>query len=132
MSADLEVSHRIQQMILPPPEELRQIEGLDIVAFMQPADEVRDDYYDVLKDNGTVHIGTGDVTGHGLESGMLMLMTQTAIRTLIEHDETDPVSFLFTFNRVILKNTQQRHVDKTVMLAFVHYQHGQLKKFITI
>jgi PAS domain S-box-containing protein len=104
MNAELDVSRRIQKMVLPSTEELAQIEGLDIVGYMQPADEVGGDYYDVLKENGTIHIGIGDVTGHGLESGVLMLMTQTAIRTLIEHGETDPVVFVETLNQTIYKN----------------------------
>ncbi len=127
MSAELDISRRLQQMMLPPPEELQQIEGLEIVGFMKPADEVGGDYYDVLKENGAIHIGIGDITGHGLESGVLMLMTQTAIRTLIEHGETDPIAFLSTLNRVILKNAQRMHTDKTLTLAFVKYQHGYLK-----
>jgi len=127
MSAELDVSRRIQQMILPQPEELQQIEGLDIVGYMQPADEVGGDYYDVLNVNDMTHIGIGDVTGHGLESGILMLMVQTAIRTLIEHGETDPVTFLSTLNRVVMKNASRMHVDKTLTLAFVNYQQGLLK-----
>ena len=31
MGAELNVARRLQEMILPPPEELQQIEGLDIV-----------------------------------------------------------------------------------------------------
>jgi PAS domain S-box-containing protein len=127
MSAELDVSRRIQQMVLPSVEELRAVEGLEIVGYMKPADEVGGDYYDVLKENGMVHIGIGDVTGHGLESGVLMLMTQTAIRTLIEHGETDPVVFLSTLNRILYKNLQRMKVDKTLTLAFINYQHGQVK-----
>jgi PAS domain S-box-containing protein len=127
MSAELDVSRRIQQMVLPSPEELQHIEGLEIVGFMKPATEVGGDYYDVLRENGVLHIGIGDVTGHGLESGILMLMTQTAIRTLIEHGETDPVVFLETLNRILYKNLQRMKVDKTLTLAFVNYQHGQVK-----
>jgi serine phosphatase RsbU (regulator of sigma subunit) len=127
MSAELDISRRIQQMVLPSPEELHQIPELEIVGYMQPADEVGGDYYDVLMHNGTIHIGIGDVTGHGLESGMLMLMTQTAIRTLVERGETDPVAFLSTLNRVILKNAQRMQADKTLTLAFVNYQDRQLK-----
>ncbi len=48
---------------------------------MKPADEVGGDYYDVLQSNGRVVFGIGDVTGHGLESSMLMLMVQMAVRT---------------------------------------------------
>jgi len=78
MSRELEVSRQLQQMLLPKKEELQQIEGLDIVGFLEPADEVGGDYYDVLKCHGRVLIGIGDVTGHGLESGVLAIMAQTA------------------------------------------------------
>jgi PAS domain S-box-containing protein len=127
MRAELDVARRLQQMILPPPEELRQIKGIEIVGYMKPADEVGGDYYDVLKKNGVIHIGIGDVTGHGLESGVLMLMTQTVIRTLIEHGETDPVAFVNTLNRTIYKNAQRMRADKSLTFALVNYQDGQLK-----
>jgi PAS domain S-box-containing protein len=127
MSAELDVARRLQEMILPPPEELQQIEGLDIVGFMQPADEVGGDYYDVLHKNGTTHIGIGDVTGHGLESGVLMLMTQTAIRTLIDHGETDPVKFVTTLNRTIYNNVRRTKMDKSLTFALVNFRNGQLK-----
>ena len=94
---------------------------------MQPADEVGGDYYDVLKKNGILHIGIGDVTGHGLESGVLMLMTQTAIRTLIEHGETDPIAFVNTLNRTIYKNVRRMGADKILTFTLVNYQKGQLK-----
>ncbi len=127
MSAELEVSRRIQQMILPSSDELKHIPGLEVVGFMQPADEIGGDYYDVLHSNDILHVGIGDVTGHGLESGILMLMTQTAIRTLIEHGETDPVIFLDTLNRTVYKNIQRMNMNKTLTLAFVNYQNGIVK-----
>ncbi len=127
MGAELDVARRLQTMLLPPPEELRQIERLDIVGYMQPADEVGGDYYDVLQTDSHLHIGIGDVTGHGLESGVLMLMTQTAIRTLIEHGETDPVKFVTTLNRTIYKNAQRMRADKTLTFMLVNYADKQLK-----
>ena len=127
MGAELDISRRIQQMVLPPAEELGQIEGLDVTGIMQPAEEIGGDYYDILTSNGTVHIGIGDVTGHGLESGIVMLMTQTAIRTLIEYGETDPVVFLTAVNRVLRKNIQRMQVDRTMTLACLNYQQGTLK-----
>jgi serine phosphatase RsbU (regulator of sigma subunit) len=56
-----------------------------------------------------------------------MLMTQTAIRTLIEHGETDPVAFVNTLNRTIYKNAHRMGADKTLTFALVKYQDGQLK-----
>jgi CheY-like chemotaxis protein len=68
MGAKLEVTRRIQQMLLPKTEELEKIVGLDIAGFMEPAEEVGGDYYDVLQYNGRILFGIGDATGHGLES----------------------------------------------------------------
>jgi GAF domain-containing protein len=39
MSAELEVSRQLQQMLLPKDEELKAIDDLDIAGFMEPADE---------------------------------------------------------------------------------------------
>jgi serine phosphatase RsbU (regulator of sigma subunit)/DNA-binding LacI/PurR family transcriptional regulator len=127
MGAELNVARRLQDMILPRSEELQHIDNLDIAGYMQPADEVGGDYYDVLKRPDMLHIGIGDVTGHGLESGVLMLMTQTVIRTLIEHGETDPKAFLTTLNRTIYENTKRMQVEKTLTFALLEYQQGQLK-----
>ncbi|GAK48871.1 stage II sporulation protein E [Candidatus Moduliflexus flocculans] len=129
MSAELDVARRLQQMVLPMPEELGNIPGLDIVGYMQPAEEVGGDYYDVLhcQQNGHVCIGIGDVTGHGLESGVLMIMTQTAIRTLVDRGETDPAIFLNTLNRVLYENIKRMGADRSLTLAMVNYQEGQLR-----
>ena len=123
LSAEVDVARQIQRMILPKPEEL-EIEGLDIAAYMEPADEVGGDYYDVLHTDGIVTIGIGDVTGHGLESGILMLMTQTAVRTLKEVREHDPVRFLDTLNRTIYKNVQRMNSGKNLTLAILNYAEG--------
>jgi serine phosphatase RsbU (regulator of sigma subunit) len=121
MVAELEVTQRLQQMLLPTEEELRQIEELDIAGFMEPAEEVGGDYYDVLNHNGQIKIGIGDVTGHGLESGVVMLMLQTAVRTLMTSDEQDPVRFLSILNRLLQENTQRMQVNKSMTLALLDY-----------
>jgi len=108
MSSELDVTRKLQQMILPKDKELALIVGLDIAGFMEPADEVGGDYYDVLQQNGRIKIGIGDVTGHGLESGMLMIMVQTAVRTLLQSEENDPVRFLDILNRTIYGNVQRK------------------------
>lgn len=127
MGAELAVAQQLQQMILPKEAELAEIDELDIAGFMQPADEIGGDYYDVLRHNGTVKIGIGDVTGHGLESGVVMLMMQTAIRTLQMHNETDPVKFFDTLNRAIYSNIQRMNSNKNLTLALLDYEAGQLK-----
>lgn len=127
LSAELDVAQRMQRMILPRSDELQDFKDVEIVGFMNPADEVGGDYYDVLMKDDILHIGIGDVTGHGLESGVLMLMAQTAIRTLLNRGDTDPITLLSTLNQVLYENIQRMGVDKTLTLAFAYYQSGQLK-----
>lgn len=125
MSAELDFVRQMQLMILPRPEEL-EIEELDIAGYMDAATEVGGDYYDVLSIDGVVTLGIGDVTGHGLESGILMLMTQTAVRTLKEIQEVNPVHFLDTINRTIYKNVQRMRSNKNLTLAIVTYAEGEI------
>jgi len=126
MGSELAVTRKLQQMILPKDKELALILGLDIAGFMEPAAEVGGDYYDVLQQNGRIKIGIGDVTGHGLESGMLMIMVQTAVRTLLQNEENDPVRFLDVLNRTIYGNVQRMSSDKNLTLALIDYEHGKL------
>lgn len=79
-----------------------------------------------MQHNGAVKIGIGDVTGHGLESGVLMLMVQTAVRTLQESNVTDPVKFLDLLNRTIYKNIERMQADKNMTLALLDYHQGEL------
>lgn len=126
MSAELDILREMQQLILPKPQELAEIQDLEIVGYMKPADEVGGDYYDILYTNGIVTIGIGDVTGHGLESGILMVMIQAAVRTLKEVQEHDSVIFLNTLNRMIYYNVQRMNSDKNLTLAILNYSEGLL------
>lgn len=127
MSAELDITRELQQMILPKESELQQIPGLDIAGFMEPATEVGGDYYDVLNQHGRVKIGIGDVTGHGLESGVVMIMAQTAVRALLANNETDPVRFLSAVNQTIYGNVQRMNAEKMLSLALLDYQDGTVR-----
>ena len=122
LGAELAVAKQIQMMVLPRPCELQAIPGVEIAAYMRPADEVGGDYYDVLKNGSRVKIGIGDVTGHGLESGVLMLMVQSVARALQETGEGDPRQFLDRLNRAIYKNIERTKTDKHLSLAFLDFE----------
>ncbi len=124
LATELEISNKLQKMLLPKEEELEAIKNLDIAGFMQPATEIGGDYYDVLQDENRVKIGIGDVTGHGLESGIVMLMIQTAVRTLLAHQETDATKFLNTLNKTIYDNVQRMNSEKNLTLTLLDYQGG--------
>ncbi|MFN9861724.1 MAG: PP2C family protein-serine/threonine phosphatase, partial [Pseudanabaena sp.] len=125
LGSAIDVVRQMQMMILPNAKELK-IEGLDIAAYMNAAADIGGDYYEVLNSDGVVTLGIGDVTGHGLESGILMLMTQTAVRTLKESGETDPVRFLDILNRTLYKNVQRINSEKCLTLSILNYANGQV------
>ena len=127
MGSELDVTRRLQLMLLPGAAELQGVEGLDIAGHMQPAVEVGGDYYDVLQHQGRVKIGIGDVTGHGLESGVLMVMTQAIVRALLTSGETDPVRFLSTLNLALFGNVQRMGGDKNLTLCLLDYADGEVK-----
>ena len=122
MSSELEITQRLQQMMLPCDDDMRQIPGLDISASMEPATEVGGDYYDVVCKDGGVVIGIGDVTGHGLESGVIAIMVQTAVRTLLASGQYESRKFFEVINRVIYDNVRRMHCDRNLTLSLLHYQ----------
>ncbi|MEM7736757.1 MAG: SpoIIE family protein phosphatase, partial [Deinococcota bacterium] len=125
--AELQVTQRIQELLLPADDELDAIHGLDIASYMKPAEQVGGDYYDILQIGDSVKFGIGDVTGHGLESGLLMLMTQTAVRTLLASNEHDPKRIMNILNQTVFDNLQRMQVDKSLTLSLLDYDQGTLR-----
>ncbi|MEM6445596.1 MAG: SpoIIE family protein phosphatase [Cyanobacteria bacterium P01_D01_bin.123] len=131
LTAELDVARYLQQAILPGDDELQQPEALDIAGRMEPADEVGGDFYDIFQRDGYVIVSIGDVTGHGLESGVLAMMTQTATRALLEGNDLQSPSALAktvlnALNRTIYQNVQRLHSDKNSSFALLAYRDGQL------
>jgi PAS domain S-box-containing protein len=122
MSSELEVTQRLQKMILPCDEDLRAIDGLDISGHMEAATEVGGDYFDVVAHDNGIVLGIGDVTGHGLESGVLAIMVQTAIRTLLASGRYESRKFLEVLNRVVYDNSHRMKSDRSLTLSLLHYR----------
>lgn len=127
MQAELDVSQRLQKMLLPRAHELSDIKVLDIAGHMAPAAEVGGDYYDVLQHNGHIICGIGDVTGHGLESGVLSLMVQSAVRTLLANQVYDPKTCLQLINYTLYNNAQRMNTEKNLTLVLLDYQQGRVR-----
>jgi serine phosphatase RsbU (regulator of sigma subunit) len=129
MGLELDVAQRLQAMILPRGAELGRHKGLEIAAHMVPASEIGGDIYDVLEGpNGSTCLVIGDVTDHGLASGVVMLMAQAALRTALEATDCDLVRALNRVNSVIYKNVSERMGDaRNLTLALLHYDEGAVE-----
>jgi serine phosphatase RsbU (regulator of sigma subunit) len=118
---EVEIARRIQTSILPTEH---RVHGLEIAARMSTASEVGGDYYDVRPTADGCWIGIGDVAGHGLEAGLVMLMIQSGLSSLILHSpDALPHQLLPALNRMLYHNLRQRmgrddHATLTMLRFF--------------
>lgn len=110
---EMEVAKRIQTSLLP---KMHEVAGYRMAAVMRPADEVGGDYYDVIESSkGETWLCVGDVSGHGVESGLIMMMTQTAIATTVNREANQkPSDVLTSVNGVIRQNISRLGADRYV------------------
>ncbi|HEX4022520.1 MAG TPA: SpoIIE family protein phosphatase [Acidobacteriaceae bacterium] len=98
MEEDVKQAQEVQQVLIP--EELPRVPGLTIKSEYRPAREVGGDFFQILPhaSDGSVLIVVGDVTGKGLQAGMLVALIVGAIRNQSDTN-FDPASMLQSLNR---------------------------------
>ena len=106
---EIEQARSIQHVLIP--EQLPSVKGLRIRSEYHPAREVGGDFFQILPldDDGSAIVVVGDVTGKGLQAGMLVALIVGAIRTAIEQT-TDPARILAIINNQL---TEREHASAT-------------------
>jgi sigma-B regulation protein RsbU (phosphoserine phosphatase) len=106
LEREMEIARNVQLSILP--KDL-SIPGLKIAANMTTASEVGGDYYDVIQMGDKAWIGIGDVAGHGLPAGLVMVMLQSCVSALArEGVASSPARLVEKINTVIYENVRVR------------------------
>lgn len=104
------LAKKIQTVLLPGNP---QMDGYEISAYMAPADEVGGDYYDVINAGGKDWVVIGDVSGHGVPAGLIMMMVQTSIHlALNQSDSLQPSELLSVVNKTVTENIRRLNEDK--------------------
>ncbi len=104
--SEIELAKRIQTALLP---QSRQLTGFNIADIMIPAKDVGGDYYDIIEtDTGERWVAIGDVAGHGVDSGLIMMMAQTTIMTLIKGDHPLKITEILTEANKVLREDISR------------------------
>jgi sigma-B regulation protein RsbU (phosphoserine phosphatase) len=102
LERDLELSRIVQRSLLP--QDVPNIPGLELAAFLRPAQIVGGDFFDFLRfQDGKYGILIGDVVGHGVSAGLFMASIQTALRTLTPEFRS-PAEALYRVNRLYAHN----------------------------
>jgi serine phosphatase RsbU (regulator of sigma subunit) len=88
---ELEEARQLQLSMLP--KELPKIKNLDIAVYMKTATEVGGDYYDfAIATDGTLNVGIGDATGHGMQAGTIVTLLKGLFTS--EVSKKDLLTFL--------------------------------------
>lgn len=120
LEEELEIARRVQTSIVP---HQFAVPGVDVAARMKPADQVGGDYYDVFPFAGGCWFAIGDVSGHGLDSGLVMLMLQSALSgVLAANPGGSPSELLACVNQVLHDNIRTRlGQDHHVTFSLLRY-----------
>ena len=123
---EVQIAHRIQTAILPVSPAVR---GFEVAARMKPADDVGGDLYDILAfDDEVFWVLIGDVSGHGINSGLVMMMAQVAAYGAIADDpRCSPRDVIAAVNRVLHENVRKRmgRDDYLTLMAARHTGDGR-------
>ncbi len=109
---ELKIAQKIQSELIP---KRPSITGVQIAARMVTASEMGGDYYDIHHTPTGDWVILGDVTGHGIESAMVMIMVQSIVATLLQLNPTQSPSELIAGINQSLMSTVTRLNDPRPM-----------------
>ncbi|MGH7617264.1 MAG: PP2C family protein-serine/threonine phosphatase, partial [Gemmatimonadaceae bacterium] len=102
VDAELEAARRIQTRLVP--KDIA-VPGFEVISHMRPAESVGGDYFDVHTAPDGSWFFLGDVTGHGLGAGLVTLMAQSTVTSILEaRPDVRPRELTYLANRVLAAN----------------------------
>jgi Stage II sporulation protein E (SpoIIE) len=109
---EIQQAQEVQQLLIP--AELPEVTGITIESEYRPAREVGGDFFQILPLDtpGSVLIVVGDVTGKGMQAGMLVALIVGAIRGALMHS-TDPAQILHEVNEQLC---ERQHAIATCLI----------------
>ncbi len=103
---ELDVARELQSELLP--GVAPRPEGYEIAHSYDTANEIGGDYYDFLElDDGRLVLAVGDASGHGIGAGLLMAISNAALKTALDLDPS-PRAVLEVLNRTLCRTGSSR------------------------
>jgi serine phosphatase RsbU (regulator of sigma subunit)/energy-coupling factor transporter ATP-binding protein EcfA2 len=116
---EMQLAKKIQTVLLPPEPK---IPGFQLSAYMMPAEEVGGDYYDIINTNKNDWILIGDVSGHGVPAGLIMMMAQSSIRShVMINPDIAPSDLLDYISTAIRYNIQYLNEERFMTITALSY-----------
>jgi serine phosphatase RsbU (regulator of sigma subunit) len=114
MKQELEYAREIQLSMLP--RSAPKLDWLEVAALSLPATEVGGDYYDYFDlGAGRIAMVVGDVTGHGVASGLVLSGVRSSLN-LLRDDMASPGAVFHRVN-LMLKRTSAPRMHMTLAMV---------------
>jgi len=124
LQSEIEIAASIQRNLLP--KEGPHFRGVSFSAHFEPTASIGGDYYDVFNiDKSRLAVAIGDVSGHGLSTGLVMAMVKAAITTLVE-EGTEETSLFHRLNELVYRSTERR-AFMTLAFTIFDLEHGTIR-----
>ena len=124
LQSEIEIAASIQRNLLP--KEGPQFRGVSFSAHFEPTASIGGDYYDVFNiDKTRLAVAIGDVSGHGLSTGLVMAMVKAAITTLVE-EGAEETSLFHRLNDLVFRSTERR-AFMTLAFTIFDLEHGTIR-----
>ncbi|HXI58746.1 MAG TPA: SpoIIE family protein phosphatase [Polyangia bacterium] len=124
IATEMDTARRIQTKILPRDTVLP---GLELVSYLRPAQSVGGDYLDLYTFGDDCWLLLGDVTGHGLGAGLVMLMAQSTISSILQtKPDVSPRELNWLANRVLCRNLARLDESRHMTVASLRRTAGNL------
>jgi serine phosphatase RsbU (regulator of sigma subunit) len=106
LQSEISIAAEIQRNLLP--KQGPAYAGISFSAHFEPTASIGGDYYDLFNlDKTKLAVTIGDVSGHGLSTGIVMAMVKAAITTLVEQG-ADEHSLFRRLNELVVRSTEKR------------------------
>jgi serine phosphatase RsbU (regulator of sigma subunit) len=106
LQSEIAIAAEIQRNLLPAAGP--DYRGVSFSAHFEPTTSIGGDYYDVFRmGDARLAVAIGDVSGHGLSTGLVMAMVKAAMTTLIE-EGSDETSLFRRLNQLVYRSTERR------------------------
>ncbi|MBF0203175.1 MAG: SpoIIE family protein phosphatase [Desulfamplus sp.] len=115
LAQEMALAKNIQTGLLP--SGIKNIHpDFEIAASMLTADKVSGDFYDICYDKtGNLWFAIGDVSGHGVTAGLIMMMAQTVHTTVTTNLACDAQDVVIIINEILYKNVHERLKESNFM-----------------
>jgi len=108
LNHEMALARRLQTSLLPTVSNDFHPD-FEIAAAMLPAEQVGGDFYDITYDRaGNLWLAIGDVSGHGVTPGLIMMMAQTVHTTVTTNIDCEAGGLVVMLNDILYKNVHER------------------------